>query len=1085
MASSLEELLANEGFKKSRRMTRSISSLQSDAVTAQPPRRSFHNRQRRPSISGERILTERAKSDVSRYQIRSELLNSDAAKNVRPRDNLDKREDEGLKNINDEKLCSSTEVSTKVYLKSSKNMPRFEITEVREKEDNIIKDVYSNETSDTPRGKEKNSSELPVMDAKVDKRHDSDLDANMPGHFRGNGKKSVKEHRNSYSRSTSKSFDKSYQKHHEKVAYNLALDEVAVRAIVSILNGHIKRFMKDEDFRTTLRHNCFSLLSFIEPEDENSSEAKVITSLEQGIGTVERAVEESLPSQELKRASQQLSIVATLSLNDLKHGFTCGMPNYKLSASAHLYLSALYKIQRKDKASAKHLLQVFCDSPFQARRLLLPELWEDLFSPLFFHLKAWYTEEVDSLANRPSRARKQNLLEKVYEEHLDSGTYMFAVYCKNWLTEGVEPPSIPSISIPSISVSGSSLGHLSELSSPVDSFSPQPTVSKRLYHSVFGSLNEPGIDDHEDGEEDNDKDTCIRGCYGSAAIEQTSTHESEIVKFTDQDVKEDSTKNVPLVSLHPKGISTTGKKEKGERNHCDGIGNNHMPDIEEKEVIFGKPIKKSSSLEGLSFPTIPQEFLCPLTGKLLEEPVTIETGQTFEHAALKSWFQKGHRTCPVTGVTLDFVAMPLTNIVLKRLIHNWKSEQLSDLLASAPPISKNSRESKLKDKDEIITSKLESLFTLLNEEDKVTCAEHLISSRVLEFLLRRFELGNLEEKTCVAALLPNFIGADSCCMYQIARDINKRFLLDLLRHKEVTPRTNAILLLTKLLALKRKKDVTSFLNHLKGEDISTTMRVLLMHLKNSPPHHKPLIAVLLLHFDHLISLQDESQNYRSYRDQALNSISEALHASLNEEQVRENCCRALSILAGHFSSTGNLLTKRSILKEVGYMINSSEVDDSSDHEEEDLLWDGAISFEKEEERSKEWLVNLLESMIGGGESPFLKSISECLDSRHPDLVSMCLITVAWLSSSLSTQYNAGLHLITFLAVIYEIKQVLENEELELKILASMCLFNFSKISECRALLSSMAEDIDGPLHELLDVTWTAKQLHAIFSVVDL
>lgn len=50
----------------------------------------------------------------------------------------------------------------------------------------------------------------------------------------------------------------------------------------------------------------------------------------------------------------------------------------------------------------------------------------------------------------------------------------------------------------------------------------------------------------------------------------------------------------------------------------------------------------------------------------------------------------------------------------------------------------------------------------------------------------------------------------------------------------------------------RRKDVTSFLNGLKDEDISTTMRVLLMHLKNSPPHHKPLIAVLLLHFDLLV-----------------------------------------------------------------------------------------------------------------------------------------------------------------------------------------------------------------------------------------
>lgn len=93
-----------------------------------------------------------------------------------------------------------------------------------------------------------------------------------------------------------------------------------------------------------------------------------------------------------------------------------------------------------------------------------------------------------------------------------------------------------------------------------------------------------------------------------------------------------------------------------------------------------------------------------------------------------------------------------------------------------------------------------------------------------------------------------------------------------------------------------------------------------------------------------------------------------------------------------------------------------------------------------------WLVNLLESMIGDGESPFLKTVSRCLDSRHPDLVSICLITIAWLSSSLSMQCNAGLHLAAFLAVISQVKEVLENAELELKTLASMCLLNFSKIS---------------------------------------
>jgi len=92
------------------------------------------------------------------------------------------------------------------------------------------------------------------------------------------------------------------------------------------------------------------------------------------------------------------------------------------------------------------------------------------------------------------------------------------------------------------------------------------------------------------------------------------------------------------------------------------------------------------------------------------------------------------------------------------------------------------------------------------------------------------------------------------------------------------------------------------------------------------------------------------------------------------------------------------------------------------------------------------LKKLLESLIGDGEGPFLKSISRCLNSKHLDLVRACLITVTWLSSSLSTLFGAGLSLPTFSSIIIQLKGILEDGELELKALASLSLLNFSKIS---------------------------------------
>lgn len=100
---------------------------------------------------------------------------------------------------------------------------------------------------------------------------------------------------------------------------------------------------------------------------------------------------------------------------------------------------------------------------------------------------------------------------------------------------------------------------------------------------------------------------------------------------------------------------------------------------------------------------------------------------------------------------------------------------------------------------------------------------------------------------------------------------------------------------------------------------------------------------LCLAGDDVFALQLEPQKYSIYREQAVNSISVALDASLNNEKVREKCCRALFVLAGHFSSTGKILTKRGILKEVGYQTGISEAK-NPDHEEEGLLRNGAIFF---------------------------------------------------------------------------------------------------------------------------------------------
>ncbi|KAA8549603.1 hypothetical protein F0562_001379 [Nyssa sinensis] len=1121
MAASLEDLLAKEGFRGRRSKMLPRASFGSKPVSM--PLYPFRDQHKSGSSTGVKKRTERTKSDVSLYNlrgespksesvtqrlrddlIRGEKLNRESKRETREK--LDKRGSEDLQDVNT------------ITVDSMEDLMGNEIVEVGEEEIERYKDIYSNELYSSERskggysngiGERLRSKEGSGKDKQVDKRYGNNSNEDMfrRTNFGDNYQKSMEKPENSYSWPTrssqnSKSLDDSRSRRHAEIEQSVAepaLDEVAIQALISILSGYIKRFLNDEDFRTSLHHNCFSSLNFVELEEGLISESKVIVNLEQAIETLERAVEECASTKELKKALLQLSVITGLNSNDLKDGFTSGIPNSKLAACAHLYLGVIYKLQKKDRIAAKHLLQVFCDSPFQARTTLLPELWDYVFLPHLSHLKVWYNQEADSLADTPSKARKLKLLEKVYNEILDSGTYQFAVYYKDWLTEGVEAPSIPSIHVPSISVQGVQQGglhsHSPDMGSPVGLFSSQPMVSKKLYDAVFSRSHKPGVDEVEDYKEAEYFDNSIRSYDDSAVVDKrTLTYSSETVKHADQD--DASYPEYELVAEQAWTVNRASAPDEG--NFNDKFGNSQLWQVtsESTGLFRGIPCMKANELtlkrlaksvfelqlteesvdlnasmrslhsedapdpyplanltqrrssiedlhgnyeyfdERLFCSSTPQDFICPLTGLLFEDPVTLQTGQTFERAAITEWH----------------------------------------LLAFASQVAGSSGEHKPNFRDETAVFIVDQLLTTFSKEERVTNAKHLISLGGLQFLIRRFEFANLEEKTRVAALLSHCIEVDASCRNQIARNIKTQCVLELLHSKQVKSRANAVLLLTELICLNRRKDVNLLLSGLWNEGIVNTMHVLLVYLQSSPPEQRPLVAVLLLQLDLLV----EPQKYSIYREEAVDAISVALDGSLSDEKVRANCCRALLNLAGRFSFSGKIMAGDWLLKQAGFL------DDSEADLLDNVLVDENIPTDGEEEPMEEWLRNLSASLLGDGKKLFLESISKCLGSGNLDLVRVCLITVAWLSHALPSLSDADFQLSAFSALISRLKASLENgERVEHRILASMSLLNFSKIPECRVLLNTIAEEIAIPLRSLAEVTWTAKQLYAIISGEDL
>ncbi|KAG7018988.1 E3 ubiquitin-protein ligase PUB23, partial [Cucurbita argyrosperma subsp. argyrosperma] len=83
----------------------------------------------------------------------------------------------------------------------------------------------------------------------------------------------------------------------------------------------------------------------------------------------------------------------------------------------------------------------------------------------------------------------------------------------------------------------------------------------------------------------------------------------------------------------------------------------------------------------------PPLFRCPISMELMEDPVTISTGVTYERKSIEKWlFTYNKRTCPATMQTVavgenDFVMTP--NLTLKRVILAWKINESSSSPATA------------------------------------------------------------------------------------------------------------------------------------------------------------------------------------------------------------------------------------------------------------------------------------------------------------------------------------------------------------------------------------------------------------------
>jgi hypothetical protein len=101
---------------------------------------------------------------------------------------------------------------------------------------------------------------------------------------------------------------------------------------------------------------------------------------------------------------------------------------------------------------------------------------------------------------------------------------------------------------------------------------------------------------------------------------------------------------------------------------------------------FLKNLLNMSNTE--NYTNIPDEFICPMTLEIMNDPVITNDAITYERSYIEEWF-KNNNTSPKTNLQLSSKEL-ISNLSLKNAIYTWKQNQLNNVKVSSEHV--NSKE---------------------------------------------------------------------------------------------------------------------------------------------------------------------------------------------------------------------------------------------------------------------------------------------------------------------------------------------------------------------------------------------------------
>nr|POE88511.1 putative e3 ubiquitin-protein ligase lin-1 [Quercus suber] len=469
-----------------------------------------------------------------------------------------------------------------------------------------------------------------------------------------------------------------------------------VRLLVTSVENFTRERLINKEQRTQHKEQCAERLAAEDVSCDKDTEVRysdqaVLANLDWGIEALEEPINTSNMETKLARleyAEKMLQVRALLNSNQK----TAGVPNFYLSAWAHLNLAYMWKLRNNVHNAALHMLEMFIILSSHGLILLL---------------KFGKSSDLDQYFNEslmfsmgPEQLEKLQKLEQLYGESLDENTRLFAKYYKDCMNSDsnlskkvvpmlpiAEPPMTPlhevSHSIPDYVKFGPILPKSAGFSPIIKSkfgeretretreasrLNLGSTASLNLKESARWDTQEGLLDENED--QDENYSEYEPDDYSSVS---TSLPSSPPVRNDHSFNSADSDGEVIGKLKFRRKINSRTRSFDSENSQV--LENSTIQEVDEGSQSYIS-LPMSEKLTTRTRP--PKDFVCPIRSQIFFDPVTLETGQTYERKAIQEWLERGNVTCPITRQPLSASVLPKTNYVLKRLISSWK-EQYPDL----------------------------------------------------------------------------------------------------------------------------------------------------------------------------------------------------------------------------------------------------------------------------------------------------------------------------------------------------------------------------------------------------------------------